>query len=698
MNKVYITLKKLNGLVISENENLNDDGDLAFDEVTLSLNAEMMRLGYIMSKECVELFSSLEESKKIGLAKNIISNLRKLKGDDVDYVPFYPNFPEQVMNASEEELFVNAFLHYISFGDWTPEYKKVARKFDLNEKGIYKKIGVVTQQEFMDIFPKLLSSNESLSSEDKEIVEYFMKTYDDLEYPETIPYKETLCMIATKKIDDGDDVFGIVKTATDLLRVITYMNDGDVSLAENTRFKSLPKKKRKILTKILESVISEEDIKRHKNKWNKVFHNLHVGDFSKKVFNIAKKVRSNQTLKSVGSEVELLLKQGNFLESSEILKKRPGDFARRLDFILRKSKDSQKESIIKNFFDVLPDISTKVLLQLTSHLNVRNNLEERVVFPKGNTQRAQLIPMSGDMIDESYLDLIITSVEEELGKRFSCLGELGKVWIDERLINCPIPSGQRSSSIGLDIVARGTRLPLGYDEKNTLRFFIYWIGDDIDLSATLHDEDFKMIERVSYTNLKSEKYESCHSGDITSAYNGAAEFIDITIDKAFEYGIRYVVMNVFVYTGPSFKEHEKCYAGWMLREKPKSNEIFEPKTIQQKIDLTSDSRNSIPVVFDLKTKEMIWTDLNVGGRNFVESSDFSHPWNPYGNNVENNKASIEQVLKSIVNVGNKPNIFNLLSLHAEYRGELVEDKEEADTVFDLDFCKQINEINSEFLV
>ena len=64
-----------------------------------------------------------------------------------------------------------------------------------------------------------------------------------------------------------------------------------------------------------------------------------------------------------------------------------------------------------------------------------------------------------------------------LQKRFLSLDNLGKVYLDDRLIECPIPSQQRSASTDFR-AARGTRIPFG-KEKDTLRFFTYWVGNDI---------------------------------------------------------------------------------------------------------------------------------------------------------------------------------------------------------------------------
>lgn len=145
-------------------------------------------------------------------------------------------------------------------------------------------------------------------------------------------------------------------------------------------------------------------------------------------------------------------------------------------------------------------------------------------------------------LSKSVVERLQRGIIATMVNRFKQLDDLGKVYIDDQLRLCPLPTQQRSASEGLFQVARGTRLPIG--DKGTLRFFIYWVGRDIDLSASLHNEEFELIEQISYTNLRSSKYDACHSGDITDAPRGASEFIDISIDKAVKFGARYVVMNV----------------------------------------------------------------------------------------------------------------------------------------------------------
>ena len=100
-----------------------------------------------------------------------------------------------------------------------------------------------------------------------------------------------------------------------------------------------------------------------------------------------------------------------------------------------------------------------------------------------------------------------------------------------------------------------------------------------------------------------------HSGDITSAPQGASEFIDIDISKALSLGIRYVMMSINSYTQQNYCDLPICFAGFMMREDAQQGQIYEPTTVQHKFDVTSKSSFTIPLIIDLEKREVIWTDL-----------------------------------------------------------------------------------------
>lgn len=250
--------------------------------------------------------------------------------------------------------------------------------------------------------------------------------------------------------------------------------------------------------------------------------------------------------------------------------------------------------------------------------------------------------------------------------------------MDEQLKNHLVPFSQRSASKALRTLSRGSKVDL--PEGDTIRFFLWWKEGyvngqhtgrvDIDLSAAMYDEDWQYKEHVSFTNLRSKNFKAYHSGDITSAPKGASEFIDFDIPSVLKYGGRYVVMTLLSYTDQPYKDLPECFTGWMVRQYPGSGEIFEPSTVQDKVDITADTQISIPVILDLKERKLIWTDLSL-------TRDLT-----YDNTIEANQKGMILVGKALTNLV-KPNLYDLFRLHIEARGELVQDIEEAETIFSL---------------
>ena len=684
MTNQFYAIKKLGSVVLGKSA--TDMQDSERKVYLISINAELANLGYILDQKVYNsLLKNLSMENVIDF-QDAFTAIRKIKGADVEYTPMYPNFPRQVAEMDELELYLNAFMHYWSYGAWKPDYEKLprAREIEFTE---FKTLGVVTEDEFKNIFTTILSSNESISDEDREIINWFAANYSDLVYPDVIPYKENLCVVVGNFLDKGMDVSGLITNTTDVLRVMTYISGGDVSLAGNTKFKSLNRQQRRILVRALERVATLEDLNRHRSKWIRALHSLHVGDYSKKLFDLASVLRSNETIETWNSRVEAALKAKK-PSVIGLLMERPTEFARRLDVLLREPSFTA-DIVLDSFERVTEKIPTRVICQVFGHFQKRDqDVKNRVVFPKGSTQKAKLIDNELSALPTEVVERVQDTLAATLVDRFKDMEPLGKVFVDDALYDCPLPTQMRSASTGAYAVARGTRLPVG--DKGTLRFFIYWKGQDIDLSATFHDEDFNYRAHVSYTNLRQGGF-CYHSGDITWAPNGASEFIDIDIDKALKAGHRYVAMTVYVYSGPFFAEHDACYAGWMTRDKPNSNEIYEPSTVQQKLDLTGEARMAIPVVFDLLERKAISVDLYSKGREFSWGSGRIGGLNYGGNNVERNNATIEQVLKSISMLKDtRMEMGSLCTLHGLARGKIVANREDADYVFALDDEADIN--------
>jgi hypothetical protein len=254
--------------------------------------------------------------------------------------------------------------------------------------------------------------------------------------------------------------------------------------------------------------------------------------------------------------------------------------------------------------------------------------------------------------------------------RFAQLPSLGACYLDPNLKDYLVPFAQRSAAKALRTLIRGSRLPL--PACGVLRMFLWWRNGssrtDIDLSAALYDCDFNYVSVLSYYNLK--EFGGCHSGDIVDAPDGAAEFIDIDVAKTLEKGVRYVVMSINSFTMQPYCDLPECFAGWMAREAPNSGEVFEARTVKDRVDIASSSRICLPAIFDLVEKRVIWADIAL--RN-----------SPYWNNVEENLSGVSLMLRAILGL-RKPNLFQLFSLHTIARGYSAKSMVEADTVFSVE--------------
>jgi len=207
---------------------------------------------------------------------------------------------------------------------------------------------------------------------------------------------------------------------------------------------------------------------------------------------------------------------------------------------------------------------------------------------------------------------------------------------------------------------------------NKVRLFIWWTNNrietvDIDLSVMIYDEDFIFQGYVSYNSLKDDQFKIYHSGDIVNGGDvngdGVAEFIDFDPEQIIKQGARYIVVGVISFRGIKFNELDNCKFGWMERELLLSNELFEPKTVRQSIDIKSDNTSTIPVVFDCQKRQVIWVDT------ILTKED-------YNVNIENTSEQLDGILYYYINPL-KDNMYNLLNLHVRARnGNLVKSENE----------------------
>jgi len=674
-----------------------DSGGEVPPNYVASVMKNVEALGFTFSEPLTRACQNLTLEQLTALYHGLIPDLQRAKGAHRKFKPMYPNFPAQVMAMVEGQLYLNAIVHYLSGGKLFPR-TEMKERMPLLDDVTLQVIDLGTEAEFEGLFGQIAASNGSLSEQDKEDLTWFVSTYGDhIErlLPASVPQKENMAFLASllmKHTAQAEPfIAAFCRTATDVLRLAVALSGGDVSLAAGTKFRTFSRPERRLLLGLLERQENPtEDMLRWKGRWIRLGEKLHAGEAKRQyprscqAFDV---LRNDLPFSTFNSRVEKALADHDISDAVAVLTPRAGDLARRLDHLLR-ADPTQQDRVIEAFAGVAAKVSTPVLLQVMKHFETRNDGDAlRVFFPKGSLAKAHGEPNDLPLIPSDVCGRVTRTCHDTLIERFRPLASLGRCYVDPALSDYPVPFSQRSASKSFRTIPRGSKLPLLIDGK-VLRLFVWWKNGsdrtDIDLSATMFDENFQYVDVVSYYELRCDG--GVHSGDIVDAPNGASEFIDITLDRMQERGVRYVAMTLGGYTPQPFCDLPECYAGWMSRSQAESGEIYDPRTVQDRLDLTSDSRIALPLVVDVQDRKLIWCDMALKS-------------NPrFVNNVHANLGGIALTLWSLVHL-KKPTLQDLFLLHARARGTMVDIPEAAETVFSVASGTpfRLDEIASQYL-
>lgn len=678
--------------------------------VAFTLNIQC--LGFMPSKAIIDKLATLTQEEFEYQTNEILIALKELNGGRQNITPMYPDFPHFVMEADEMELYFNAFLHYWSGGQWLPKFEESVK---LNTKSLLalKHIDLGSENDLREYTYRLANSSVAMSNSQKEYLQSLICRYfDSLDITKfNMTNKENLVYTIYWFYRYGHRFANILSmdylnTSTDVLRLSMIMLDADYTLAShNHHFKSLKRKDRRFLLACLEGVCKTnkqtiEDAARYQGLWIAVGEVLHPGDYSGRYPNAFKFISSlrKDKAKSWYSLVEKAYNKKDVKVVVEILQKRPGEFARRLERTLRLAYETNEKTstIINAFADVANEIDNTILLQLAQQFVDRATKTSTVrsFMIKGNTSKVYAKDETRDRLRVQDCILIASICNEILFNKYKQKESLGKVYVANDLDGYAVPLKLRNASKQMHTLARGSRIAVP-KETNVIRMYTWWKNNtkrdyaDIDLSAVFFNEDWSVNRHIAFHDLRSKDIEAAHSGDITDAPNGAAEYIDFNINKAKEAGIRYVAMTINSFSGQYFSELNECFGGVMiLKESVPHEKVFDPTKSIFRSDIASNSTMCVPAIFDTHTREIIWVDCSVSYPRFR------------GNVAANHEDAYTNTIRAVVEAS-YPQFTSLVSLHVNARAEeIVDNPEEADTIFSLDkglTPYSIEEINSEWI-
>ena len=155
MNRNQVYLEKRMSVVLPKGSPKHDNKALV-----ATIGQNFQAIGYAFSPQLFKALSHLNEGEITAFYLETLPVLKKMRGAHRSFNPMYPNFPKQVMDMSNFELYWNAMVHYWSFWmkdlgltdeTWLPQYEKEER-MALTEPVKYDMIRLGTEKDFESIF------------------------------------------------------------------------------------------------------------------------------------------------------------------------------------------------------------------------------------------------------------------------------------------------------------------------------------------------------------------------------------------------------------------------------------------------------------------------------------------------------------------------------------------------------------------
>jgi len=667
-------------------------------QVRRGLNIDLAALGYVADATLLSALGSLPPERFAQVRHELIEALCTIIGADAPATPLFAGFPYSLPDDLERmRLWLRGRLHTMfgirAEGAELLPCGHVAVPADLVAAGIQgcpvcgtlhsglvrdrarpapldkvlplASLGYLGAEELAAQASDMLVRPSSLSLDERALV----RTADRalLRMP-AAPFRETVPLLV--ELFPAEQALPHVRTATDVLRLAAGLSapDADLSLASPPRF-HLTTGQRRMLLRLLDRIPSPiEDMLRHREMWLRLgeqlrpFHprNRRAAPRAAEAFELLRNAPNVPTFHRAVEEAM----RARRIDSATIrlLATRPGEFLRRLDHMLRVAND--REPVLEALPGMLASATTKLLFEIDAHLRSRDRVSHRLFRPKGATNKLYFIANRREPIHAEDLVRVRAMIAAEIDRRLRRLPPIGRVCLLPELAKVPAPYNRRGDSATSSSLPKGGRVPFTGD---VIRLFVHWTGlIDVDLSITLWDEDLGSRGHVAFTNLAH--FGCLHSGDVQSAPDGASEYIDFKVPLLRTYGVRYVAASMISFTSQPFSAFP-CFAGFMERSDVGSGELYEPAAVRHRFELDQPGRSAVPLIFDLKTREVIFADLATSGG---------------GQQAVLGQVTKQQViLQSVLSMTDRlPTLMDLAAAHVAARGTMAS-REEADLVLGL---------------
>jgi len=581
--------------------------------------SNMMHYGYMPSDTLYQALAVLTAPSLIEFWDGLKPALESVTGADkkMDQHIVYKNFPQEVLDMSEGEYWIKQILMYWGLPNELFAQEEVARD-SLLENTELRVLQLATAASLQMHYDRLLALPSKWIKAQKAYVIDLLKSGDVTLDLTKIPFKENLVFAAVEAVKMNAPV--ATRSATDVLRLAVALSDGDYSLKEPSKFVSFSRPTRRFLLGLLENASNlEEDMARDTSKWKKFMRALRPGDYAKAYPRVVVAYNSlyQDNVKSFNAEVEALLASRD-VKALELLERRPGDFARRLQALIHLFG----RKAVNSFGNVAPKLKVVQLLKLRRYCETIKGRSYRTIAPKGNWSKMKI--MSNDLtikpgLFKSIVLIIDATVKSKIATKVSSVN------LDPRVANVTLQGNDSE----LTPYGRNTKFLIP-DDVTFIRTASYWkfptggYGNIwYDNGFNFFDENWNALSTCCWNSAPAGtlKY-AVFSGDPTNSKTvsgEACQMIDLYLDKAEKAGVRYAVWNILCYSHKSFDEAEAVHAALQWGEKPQKGKTFEPARCQLSFPVTGKNHTKYIAIIDVVERTVIYVDANLRGQ--VSSAD-----------------------------------------------------------------------------
>src|SRR6185437_12333327 len=585
--------------------------------VTRQLDAALASAGFKLSRGLFEELSRRETGQVLDIGVSVLAAARAMAGDHVRHNPYFRDFPFNVpatlefwAELTERALATGiipgsgAFVH-IGDGELVeagsllslPGYGTVQHTYEdmlaahealaasAGDRITLLHAGGTPGAEARALYLELAGSRVPLAGEDLALLQALAAEFARFPSagppPARVPVRENRAVINAVALAAGQPL--LADTVTDVLRLAAAVSGGDVTLESATRFRSFGRPQRRILLAALDAVVRDNpaklaDVAAHGEPWKRLGERLHPhehGQFphAARVFAVA---RGEERIPSLASQAERALRDGGAGPAARRLASAPGLLFRSLDRLLRSAREdgaredgaredgtaADRAVILEVAAQAAPAVSGRVLLSVREHFQNRG-ADDAAGLPRifaNRKGRAWVTPERRPGIDRETRRDVLALLDAAVAARMP-MG--GRVIVDPAVRGVALPLSGKPAAPGLGVMPRGSVSRIAGDEQDVLSFFVYWRQraqrTDYDLSALMVTADFARSDYVSWQAYHSADAAVTYSGDVTSAPDGATEFISCDLRRM---SMPVVIPQVNVYAGEPFDEAAEVFFGY----------------------------------------------------------------------------------------------------------------------------------------